>query len=84
VSRADGLTHAERVRAVRVFGDRVRRRRRALGLSQRALGQLVGASERTVAFWEGLGYVTRAPRLARLAAVLTTTPDYLLGRSETP
>lgn len=62
------------------FGQRVRARRRELGLSQRALAVGVGVSQEWVSKVET--GVTRAPRadtIVRLATVLQLTPTDLLA-----
>jgi transcriptional regulator with XRE-family HTH domain len=65
-------------------GGRIRQRRLAeRGLTQAALGRLLGASERTISEWER-GYVVPAIKLPLLAHALRTTPEYLLGESDDP
>lgn len=61
------------------FGSRVRARREALGLLQRALGALIGVSEpKTISAWEHGHAMPRGPRLVRLAEALGCAVDWLL------
>lgn len=66
-----------------LFGNRVKELRENLGYTQEELADLIGTNQREVSQYEN-GRQPRAPRLARLAEVLETTTDYLLGLSEEP
>ena len=63
------------------FSDRLKELRKGAGLSQKALGEDIGASERSIQSYE-LG--TRKPTLDvinKLADYFGVTTDYLLGRT---
>ena len=65
------------------FGDRVRQRRKTLGLTQLALAKAASLSQPTI--WrieQGELHELKHGALGRLAAVLDTTMDYLGGRTE--
>ncbi len=67
-----------------VFKERLKNRRRALGLSQTELARRVGVTDRTIQNYE-LG--SRKPQqmeiVERLAAALDCSIEYLLGREGT-
>jgi len=68
---------------VREFARRTRRRRQACGFTQRAVAEAVGMSEPQYSRLEAGNFqLIHIPQLARLAAVLNTSVDYLLLRSE--
>ena len=68
-----------------VLGRRIRRLRRERDLSQRLLGSLVGVDGSTVAHWELGSRLPSAEALRRCAAVLGSTPLYLVaGRDDAP
>ena len=65
-----------------MFSLRLRELRQAAGLSQKALAEMVDASQQTVAKWER-GLATPNPEtVAKLAQVLNTSTDSLLGMPE--
>jgi len=68
-----------------IFGERLRRRRMALGWSQTTLADRLSVRPATISRYESgtYGSVTFA-RLRQLADVLATSTDYLLGRVEDP
>jgi transcriptional regulator with XRE-family HTH domain len=61
------------------FGDRLARLRRDAGYSQRELGELVGLSQRMVAYYEGQTEHPPTQLLPALAEVLGVSADELLG-----
>ena len=67
-----------------VFRDRLKEKRLAAGMTQAELAEKAGVSARTIQNYE-MG--TRKPRnlevIQKIAEVLQTTPDYLLGSSGT-
>ena len=67
---------------VPTFAERLKELRKAKGLTQKALGELIEASEGSIQSYE-LEY--RAPTLAvinKLADCFEVTTDYLLGRTD--
>jgi transcriptional regulator with XRE-family HTH domain len=66
------------------FSEKLKSLRLAKNLSQTELAELTGISERTVYSYEQLGKYPRAGNLIKLADALGVTPNYLLGRSNTP
>ena len=63
-------------------GARIRARRKELGLSQDSVAEAVGVTGGAVSQWE-LGLVdVLGKNLVKLALVLDTTPEWLLGESE--
>ena len=65
-------------------GQRIRRLRRAKGLSQETLGQRVGLSQRMMAYYEIQGGIPSADLLRKLADALGVSTDMLLGRASEP
>ncbi|WP_379134394.1 helix-turn-helix domain-containing protein [Paenibacillus sp. sgz500958] len=64
------------------FGDRIRKLRTNIKLKQRQLGDLVGVSTQVISNWER-GYSSPDNEdMAKLAEILKTSTDYLLGRVE--
>jgi transcriptional regulator with XRE-family HTH domain len=68
------MTHTTTIHA------RIKRRREALGISLKALADLVGVSWQTVQQWEREegGTAPKRERLATVAQALNTTPEELL------
>jgi len=64
------------------LGERMASAREKLGLTQLALGEKLGVSQRVVANWERKPVALRADQLAALAEALGVTGDYLLGRQD--
>ena len=60
-------------------GDRIRKWRRANGMTQAEFAARSGLSPNTVAQWETGGFVPRESTLARAAAALGVTVHELLG-----
>ena len=63
------------------FPERIAAIRKKLKLSQESFGELVGVSQRTVAYWESGNRMPSHAVLADLADRLGVSVDYLLGRS---
>ena len=65
-----------------MMGDRIRELRKRRGQSQEELAYAIGMSTNTIARWERGELTPRGSSLARLASVLNTTADYLLGKKD--
>lgn len=65
--------------------DLIKSRRLALNLTLEEIAAQVGVSRATVSRWES-GNISnmRRDRIAKLAAALRTTPDYIMGCSDDP
>ena len=61
---------------------RIRQLREEKNLSQRALANLIGASNKAVNFWEAGMVEPSAKFICALADVFECTTDYLLGRED--
>jgi len=61
---------------------RIRQLREEKNLSQRALANLIGASNKAVNFWEAGTVEPSAKFICALADVFECTTDYLLGRED--
>jgi transcriptional regulator with XRE-family HTH domain len=63
------------------IGDRIRAARQRVGITQRALAELLGVNKSAVAQWEGGGGGTgiKTSNLVELARVLGIKPSELLG-----
>ena len=67
------------------FGRRVRRRRMALGMIQKALAETTGFQSSQISRLEKGEYVSmKFAQLVTLADALETSVDYLLGRDDDP
>lgn len=64
------------------FGDRLKRLRAAVGMTQEELGQIVGVSAAAVGHWETGKNDPPAQMLRRIADYFGVTADFLLGRNE--
>lgn len=65
-----------------IFAEQLKRRRRELGLTQRALAECIGYSEKAISKWEG-GALPPAALLPRIADLLhCSTDDLLRGDAE--
>lgn len=63
-----------------LFGDRLRKLREEAGLTQAELGQIIGASDRVVGYYESNDRFPKKPEtLQRLSEVFNVSVDYLLG-----
>lgn len=66
------------------FAANLRAARQARGLSQEALAFAVGTTQMRISLWETGDRAPRLCFLVRLCAALKTTPNDLLGFSESP
>ena len=67
-----------------VFGSRVLEQRKALGLSQGALGEKVGLTHKAISTIENGKRGTSLDNLRELAYVFHVSTDYLLGITDDP
>jgi transcriptional regulator with XRE-family HTH domain len=65
-----------------LVGERIRARRKALGLKQREIAQALGIEQSEVSRWERGVHEPRGKNRARLCDVLGVTVDYLYRRPE--
>ena len=65
-------------------GDRIRARRKELGLTQEELGDKLGYKRSAVCKLEKEENNITIERISKIASVLETTPGYLLGWDEHP
>ena len=65
-----------------MIGERIRICREREGISQEELAHRIGKHANTVARWERDELVPRCTSVAKLAEVLNTTSDYLLGKTD--
>ena len=66
------------------FAANLRARRKALHLTQKEFGDLIGYSEKTVSKWESAAAVAPSVVLPLLASLLKVTVDDLFRESNTP
>lgn len=66
------------------FGERLTRLRKERGLTQTALAEAIGVSQRMIAYYEGETKRPPATKLAPIAKALGMTVDELLGVKRTP
>lgn len=67
-----------------MLGDRIKERRKILGLTQKELGQKIGASEFTVSKYERSVNEPDIETLKKISSVLNCTVDYLIGKTDNP
>lgn len=67
-----------------MFPQRLKQLRKELGLSQKSLSEHLGVTQQAVGKWETGRSSPDPATLARLAELLETSADYLLGISEQP
>lgn len=62
------------------IGERIKKRRTSLGISQVSLADKVGISKQSLYKYEN-GIITNIPsdKISQIAAALDTTPSYLMG-----
>ena len=65
-----------------IFGYRLRELRKERHLSQHALGEMVGACNQSVSFWETGSREPDLDTLKKLAVFFEVSTDYLLGLTE--
>lgn len=61
------------------IGERIALARVAVGLTQEELAFAMGVSQRVVTYWEREAVTLRANQLAKLARILETTMEHLVG-----
>ena len=64
--------------------ERIKNRRRILGISQEELGELIGVHENTIRTWEKGTRCPDTQKISLLAEALKTTMAYLLGETNNP
>ena len=64
------------------LGERIRKRRRELNMTQESLGDKLEVHANTIRKWEKELSYPNAEEFNRLAEVLNTTTDYLYGKTE--
>ena len=67
-----------------MFPQRLKQLRKEMGLSQKSLSEYLGVTQQAVGKWETGRSSPDPATLARLAELLETSADYLLGISEQP
>lgn len=65
-------------------GERLRRRREELGISQVELAALIGTSQSNIYRYETKGISPNSEKLLQMAEKLDTTTDFLMGRVHDP
>ena len=65
-------------------GDNIRAARKALKMSQDELADAIGANRVTISHYENGTYYPSISALNKLASVLNTTPNALIGEEEPP
>ena len=63
------------------LGTLITKARKDVGLSQQALAEKVGVTQRVIAYWERESTSLKIEQLIALADALNTSIDYLLGRN---
>lgn len=66
------------------IGDNIRAARKALKMSQDDLAEAIGANRVTISHYEKGTYYPSISALNKLASVLNTTPNALIGEEEEP
>lgn len=67
-----------------VTGERIATRRKALGLTQPQLGELIGQGQSAISHWETGNRVIEMENVIKIAGALKTTSDYLMGLTDDP
>ena len=65
-----------------LIGEKIQKLRKANFLTQEELGKLIGTDGNTVSRWERNKLGVGSSYIAKLAKVLNTTADYLMGEGE--
>ena len=66
------------------FSERIKEQRRRVGMTQEALGQIIGTGPDSICIYEkGKGY-PEVRKLIILAEFFKVSVDYLLGRTDDP
>ena len=64
------------------MGERIATARQQAGITQLQLAKKLGVTQRVVTYWEREPVALKPEQLAALAAALSVTADFLLGRQE--
>ena len=67
-----------------IFGERIYRLRKANGLSQKELGEVVGLSHKAISTIESGTRGTTVDKLVEIAFYFHVSTDYLLGITDDP
>ena len=67
-----------------LFGEKIRSARKAAGLTQRALAQMLGVANTSVSNWEKDLSRPDAYMLQTLCLILTVEPNYFYGNENAP
>ncbi|MED4461817.1 helix-turn-helix domain-containing protein [Metabacillus fastidiosus] len=67
-----------------MFGDRIRKLRKEKGLTQEELGKQINVTKVSISGYENGNRTPDTETLQRLADVLETSTEYILGRTENP
>ena len=62
------------------FGERLRAERESINLTQNELAKRLNVSVRTISYWENGQRECDFDTLIKLATILETSTDYLLGK----
>lgn len=65
-------------------GQRIRERRKAVKLSQKALGKIIGVTQPVISDWESGEHEILGPHLVKLVDALKTTTAYIMGDTDIP
>lgn len=66
-----------------MIGSIIKELRSEKGLSQQALGKVIGVSQKAIDYWERGVNEPKASYIVLLADFFSVSADYLLGRTET-
>ena len=66
------------------IAERVRELRKSKRLSQRAVGEAIGITERNYRRYEAGEFEPSASNIVKLADLFNVSADYILGRSDNP
>jgi len=67
-----------------IFGERLKKRRKELRLTQKELGDAIGVTRQTVIQWERGNFSPDMEKLGRIAEALECSAAWLLGETEEP
>ena len=66
------------------IGTRIKQLRESRGLTQAALADIVGVSDKAVSTWENNAYTPRMGVIQKLASYFNVSKAYLIGESDAP
>jgi transcriptional regulator with XRE-family HTH domain len=69
-------------RLANTIGEKIKKRRLLLGLSQSALGALLNVGRASISQWENGIHTPDHEIITKLATILKTSTDYLLGHDQ--